>query len=376
MWRAGRWLDSALNTAAAWFDRAVSPGRCWALRIGLIAVALAVLHGAPPYDLVLDSDYGSTGNAQKGRHPLTHLTGEGRGDPASHDAKLDFRFVVPLLLRPFNGSRAVGAALFAASGVLAIALLASELRRRGVEPRTVALGLFGVALTAAGGVFVQTVDYFDAVAIALVVTAGFVRRRLVAGAAAFAALYTDERALIGLALVIGAAAWLDRSTVLVRRGLTLRTMAVASAMYLVTRVALDVTTDLRTERAGVGLRVAIDNLDRWPIALAAAFGVWWLIVAAGLYSVRADRTGWIVIGLTAGAVVSALTVDDVTRSLAYSLPVVPVVLVALSRTLTPRRLDRVLGSALGACALTPIIGMAGELGRFNPLLFQIPRWVT
>lgn len=357
------------GTLAARVDGFTRDDRGLPWRVGLLAMVVSLLHAAPPYDVRFSNYPLST--RVKGLHPLTHLAYLANGDPRSHEAKLDYRFVVPLLLRPFNGSFVAAAVFFAVCGVIAFAVLTLMLRDGGVPPRTAALAVVSMAVTPAATVFTLGLDYFDAMAIALALGALWVSRQWAAGVLAVTALYTDERALVALVLGVVAQRWLGS-----RRGAAPVTLAVAVGVYAATRVALEVSTDLRTARAGVGPSVLAENIERWPIGIAFAFGAWWVLFGAGVFVATKQGRPWGLIAAAgfAGAVVSVVVVDDVTRSAAYLLPLVPLVVVALWRR-TPARIDRWLTVALVAGLVVPVVTMNGPIGRHSPLPVHVARWV-
>ena len=75
------------------------------------------------------------------------------------------------------------------------------------------------------------------------------------------------------------------------------------------------------------------------------------------------------------AIALAVAVDDVTRSLSYLLPIVPMVVVAITRRWPHANLDRWFGAALIGCVLVPAVVMTGKLGHFNPLPLHLLRWM-
>jgi hypothetical protein len=358
--------DHALRFA----DRLAAPSRYWPLKIGVLVTAASALHAIPAYDVVFDEN----GLRAKSLHLLSHLGADG---PESHAAKLDFRLVAPALVRPFDASPVAAAVLYALCGVVAYALMASELRRAKVAPSAVLLSLGAVAATAAGGVFLIDPRFFDGLAIALALAAGVVANRWFAAALAFVALYTDERALLALLVCVAAFRWLDaRSDDPPPRGLSPLALLGAAVAYAASRLVLDAATALRTETADVGFGVVTENLTRWPVALVAAFALAWPILVVGLaLATQRDLVRGAVVVALVGAVIAASTlVHDVTRSAAYALPAVPVAVLAIARRWPERAVAKAFGLAFVACMLVPAFAMAGQIQRVNPLPVQILRW--
>ena len=351
-----------------------SRGRWWNLKVGLVCMCVSAMHATPTWDNY-HQDNGVT--VRKGLHPLTHLVDLSVGS-RGHAAKIDFRFVVPLLLRPFHGSLLLASALFAICGVVTYALLAEELRRRNVAPIAILLSLSGVAATALGGVFLLAWTFYDAAAIALAVAAGCVRSRLAAVVLALVAIYTDERALLALVVSVLASLWLDRDRADAQpRGLTPRVLVVVIGIYVVSRGVLDATTDLRTERSDVGLRVLSDNIHIWPKALVGAFAFWWIVLAIGLVlaAQRQRVVGRLLVVAAASLVLASAAVYDITRSVSYLLPLVPVPVVAITRRWPGVASARIFGAAFVACALTPAFIAVGPVVMFKPLPINLLRAV-
>jgi len=327
-------------------------------------MALSALHAVPAYDQELHGDLSHA--RLKGEHLLTHLGGN---SPKSHLAKVDFRLVVPILLRPFHGSAAVAAILYGVSGLVVYAVFARWLRRGGVGELAAALGLCAAAVTPAGSTFLLSLRYFDPVAIALAVLAAAVRRPWLAALCAALALYTDERALIALALAALTVYWLERRN-------TAPALGAGAALWLLSRIVLDRATDLRVESAETGVGVIVHNASRWPVGLLTAYVFFWLVFAIGLWLLLRERTaaGWAIVACVGIAIVSAVAVDDVTRSIAYALPVVPVVITAIARRWREDAAERLLASACVGSLVVPAFVMARYIGHVNPLPIQVLRW--
>jgi hypothetical protein len=344
--------------------RVFGPSRFWEWKVALIAMALSALHAIPAYDQELHGDLSHA--RLKGEHLLTHLGGD---SPTSHLAKLDFRLVVPVLLRPFHGSPVAAAVLYAVCGVVVYAVFARGLKRAGLGDVTIALGLCAVAVTPAGGIFLLSLRYFDPVAIALAVLAAATRRAWLAVPLVVLALYTDERALIAVVLAALAVYWLEKRNVGPAVG-------AGVAVWFVSRIVLDRATDLRVESAETGLGVITHNISTWPIGLLMAFVCFWVLLAFGLWYLLQERSpvSFAIVACVGVAIAGAVAVDDVTRSISYALPVVPVVIAVLAHRWTEVAAERRFALAFVASLLVPAFVMAGDIGRANPLPVQVLRW--
>jgi hypothetical protein len=237
-------------------------------------------------------------------------------DDASHEAKLAFRLVPPLLVHTLHLSVSEYYVVQGLLGVATLAGLAWLFHNVGYTRRDAALIVVGLAFTYMGAVwFVDSQPYFDAIAATVLVTAMCVRHPAVVFVAGSVALWTDERAILALGVVALFHLYRDR-----RNGAL--AAAAAFAAYVALRVFLGARYGLSTGKSEIGPSVLVDFWTAMPLAIALALeGLWVLLVVAYGTALRARQ--WTVVAagvLTAGSLAAAVMVNDVTRSTVYALP--------------------------------------------------------
>ena len=365
----------------------------------LLVLVFSLLRAFPNYSFLREAgNQGTWRNAAiKGQDPTVDMTR--RFPPASHEAKLNFRLTVPLLARVLHLGRDGLLALFSISGVLilyftldlsyqltqspwqnGIAPLAQQPARINREVRS--SDFLGSRIAAAAvcmavaciwpGVlaFHQLLGgFYDAVTLCLLLAAMRATAPL-AAVALFLAAWTDERALLAAGLILVYAA-LRREFA---RGIAI---AAAGSAYAATRLYFGNVYSLHTAWDGIGLGILLKDFNMAPLGIWTGLGGCWLIVAGGMWVLLARRRFFLVLayGLALCAViVAALVVEDVTRSMAYTLPAVFVGLIALAESEPPLVIERVAATGALVCVLVPTyFTQAGNATWLLPSVFQAIR---
>jgi hypothetical protein len=365
----------------------------------LLVLVFSLLRAFPNYSFLREAgNQGTWRNAAiKGQDPTVDMTR--RFPPASHEAKLNFRLTVPLLARVLHLGRDGLLALFSISGVLilyftldlsyqltqspwqnGIAPLAQQPARINREVRS--SDFLGSRIAAAAvcmavaciwpGVlaFHQLLGgFYDAVALCLLLAAMRATAPL-AAVALFLAAWTDERALLAAGLILVYAA-LRREFA---RGIAI---AAAGSAYAATRLYFGNVYSLHTAWDGIGLGILLKDFNMAPLGIWTGLGGCWLIVAGGMWVLLARRRFFLVLayGLALCAViVAALVVEDVTRSMAYTLPAVFVGLAALVESEPPLVIERVAAASALICVLVPTyFAQAGNATWLLPSVIQAIR---
>ncbi len=333
-------------------------GRWWAVKVALITVAVSFVCQAPALEAKRTFFPTIVG---QGRHPLTPLRVVSE---SSHEAKLAFRLVPPLLVH-FGHLSVVGYyALQGALGVTTLAGLAWLFHHVGYT-RKWAFGIvFALAFTYMGAVwFLDTQPYFDALAASALVLALCVPHPLAVFAAGSVALWTDERSILALGVV---ALFHLRHN---RRDGTIA-VGVALAAYVALRMFLGEHYGLSTGKSELGPAVLFEYWSAMPLAILLSLEGLWVILVAAYWSALRDRD-WLVVGagvLTAGSIAAAVMVNDVTRSTVYVLPGVVFGLVYLVNK--PRPPLRV---GLALCVFIPTAGAIVTTGAiYSHISFFYP----
>lgn len=316
-------------------------GKWWALKAAVFCAALSYLCQAPA--LEVKRTFFEKVVAQ-GEHPLMPMI----VDEGSHEAKLAFRLVPPLLLRVSGLSVEGYYVVQALMGVATLAGLAWLFHRNGFPRRTALLLLVALSFTYVGAVwFLDTQPYFDAIAASALVAAMCVSHPAVVFLGGSIAMWTDERALLSLGVV--ALFHLHRRTPVAAWA-----VGAAVAAYAVGRLVLGARYGLSTGQADIGPRVLFDYWSGMPLPLVLALeGLWVALIASYWRALR--RAQWLVVAagaLTAASLGVSIMVNDVTRSTVYALPGVVFALLQLLDEPEDRR-RRILRAVVALCVVVP-----------------------
>ena len=291
---------------------------------------------------------------------------------ASHESKLTFRLTVPLIARALHLGTAGQLAFFAICGVLLLGCVLT-LAERITGARTVAFYVtLATACTWPGILaFHQLLGgFYDVVALLLLLYAMMARQPAVAGAALFAAAWTDERALLAVPLLcLFGFMRSERS----------RSIAflLGTAAYVGSRMWLAQAWALHTTMGGMGLSVFLRNLHIAPLGVWAGLGGSWILVVCALAILAAGRRYWEFAGLLFGIALvtaSALAVEDLTRSMTYTLPAVFVALYVLAKYEGTEVVERIALVAMLVCVLLPTwFVQSGDATWMLPFPFQAIR---
>ncbi len=311
----------------------------------MIVLGVCLLHAFPNYEYLRHPEVVATWRnaAIKWQNPFADMT---RLFPrASHEAKLNFRLTVPLLAKVLHLGTGGLLALFAACGIVSLyAVLAAGYRLTGSRIAALWLCLsVGCAWPGALPFHQLLGGFYDAVAICLVLLAMTVRSSPLAGLLAFAAAWTDERALLALALVF----LLERNSALLAGILG----------YGVARWYCAAAYGLGTAWDGTGMSVLLKHFNVIPLGIWSGLSGGWLVVVCGLTTLVVRRKWGMTaaMGLALGAAIaSALCVEDVTRSMSYAVPAVLLGAGLVAMNETEETTERLAMTAALISVLTPM----------------------
>src|SRR5207302_5009656 len=111
-----------------------------------------------------------------------------------------------------------------------------------------------------------------------------------------------------------------------------------------------------TTFGGVGPAIFLKEFHMVPLGIWTGLGGCWLMVAGGMWVLVARRRFAAVLAFALALCVvigAALVVDDVTRSMAYTLPAVFVGLSALVESEPPVAIERLAAASALICVLVP-----------------------
>jgi hypothetical protein len=271
-----------------------------------------------------------------------------------------------------------------AGGIL-IFYLSARLLHRLTDDRVAAFwGTMVVACIFAGTTsFVEFRGMFDGVAILLLVAAVFFKNPLLIGLCVFAGAWTDERALVASSLVMLyhlQSAPLHLNTA-VRRFFSGPCVAtfLAWLAYFAGRYYLVERLGLNADSGGVGFSVLANQLNNLPMGIWTGLEGAWILVVLGMIGLWL-RKDYLVLGLQGLAVtaviVVAMSVMDITRSMAYILPVLFLSVKQLNETETKQTVRSLLFTAFLVSFLWPSYYAGGKEAIWwhsPPLPIQIIR---
>ncbi|HEY1497329.1 MAG TPA: hypothetical protein VGF49_22385 [Candidatus Solibacter sp.] len=337
----------------------------------LLVLAFSLFRAFPNYNFLRETENQRTWRdaAIKGQELTADMAR--RFPPASHEAKLNFRIAVPLLARALHLGRDGMLALFALCGVFTL-YLTVDLSQRITQSRiTAAAVCLGVACVWPGVLaFHQLLGgFYDAVALCLVLAAMWAPAPL-AAVALFVAAWTDERALLaGLLVVVYAALRREPARVIA--------IVAGGGVHAATRFWFANAYSLHTAFDGVGLAIFLKEFNIAPLGIWTGLGGCWLLVAAGMWVllVRRRFAAALAFALALCVVIgAALVVEDVTRSMAYTLPAVFVGLIALVESEPPVAIERLASASAFICVLVPTyFTQSGNATWLLPSVFQAIR---
>lgn len=261
---------------------------------------------------------------QKAAHPFTMV----EATTGSHQSKLAFRLLPPVLAHGL-GLGATGCKLLETAFGVWLLWLALALGERITGDRLcgVLSGLLTAGLLAGTASFIEFRCMFDGAAIALLIAAMLTQRPLWIALLVFLSAWTDERGFIGAGLV-----WLFHALPQTHRWRTFplalvrpESLAVAAAWaaYLAGRWWLSETYGLVMDTNEIGWGVLFEQRNNAALGIWSALeGAWIPVALAGLALTLTRRWPTLLLGLlaTSAVILAALSVRDITRSMAYLLP--------------------------------------------------------
>lgn len=357
----------------------------WKIKITLLSLVLALLLSFPSYDVFLDNNYLENWKPvlMKVDNPLVDLTTF--YGPGSHASKLNLRLTVPVIAKLLHlgiGGIILLQFLFGISLLYATACLTHKITGDRVTSLFVSLTVASIfpGITS----FVELRGMFDGVAISLLTFALLLQNPVWIWLCLFLSFWTDERALLGSFLV-----WLfhllDQSPqkkfhLLSLLQLQPMSVVVGWATYAITRLYISVHFGLRTPVEGVGLRILLDQVNNIPMGIWTGLeGAWLLVLFAfillWLQGKRIDL--FLFLAFMMSIIGASLSVVDITRSMAYTLPAVFIALQVLSSV---ERIEDVRRYALLACLISILWPNYYAGGKHSiwwnyPLPIQIVRWL-
>lgn len=300
----------------------ICKGRYWLLCTVSITLLLSLLMSFPEPEIFEKKNSGLIPVLQKAENPFQQIDySSGR-----HETKLSFRLTVPLIIHVFHIGFTGVIIMEYLFGILFFYLTAKLIyelsgNRAYAFLITLASGLIFTGTAA----FVESRGMFDGIAITLLLLAIFSKKPVLIAFFVFIASFTDERALVASSLVMLYHVK-DRSFAgLLKSLFNSKCTAVIMAwmLYFGCRVYLSAKCGLKTDRSGVGLDLfAAQIYNLLPGMWTGLEGFWLLIVFAFAGLIAKREYAFLLLYITAISAITAaaMSVIDITRSMAYLFP--------------------------------------------------------
>lgn len=350
-------------------------GRYWLAKGTALALLVSFFFsGFPPIFQERSSIYSWDVYSIKITNPFTDITRH-VDDLEKHETKLNYRLTVPVIAHVLRLSRTGIIALAMALGIASFALIiaavsdATSSRVLGITT-----GLLSATLpTGYLAFYAGNGLLFDGYALFFLAWACAARRPWELTFAVFLASWTDERALLASCLVWAFHA--SRSGD--QTGPKVRSMVLACTAawvcYFASRYVVWSVFQLPANAAGTGLTCLKRNAYMFHWCLWSSLKFAWLpLIFIGVQAIRLRRQlvpSTLLIGGAGIVLGSSLMVDDLTKSMAYLLPALPLLSLLLSRHL---------GSERAAGVLLVVAAFSAPLPNYDifgtPTSFIHPSW--
>lgn len=316
------------------------------------------------------------GYLQKYEQPLVPSLPSEAG---SHLGKLAFRLTVPALAWVFGFQKLGTYVLLGVAGMLSC-LMAAEVFKRVCADRVTALGfvLLFAGTHAASLFWRPSTGFFDGIAFMFIWAAFWFRRWYGIALVVVLGGFTDERALLAFGFVpLLSLIELDDAGTKVAdfrrfakewcRDERVVGSFLGLMIWIALRWLIAASTPLHANLDEVQFLFAL-RFHAWlPVALWSGMQAGWVALGWALWSARARPAIPLVVGMyIMFGLVSALSVYDVTRSIAYLFPLL-VVVASLVRRLPHETVRHVVFVLAGACLLEPNMEVIGSLVIQLPL---------
>jgi hypothetical protein len=363
----------------------LTSGRFWLPVIILISLTCALFFAFPSYDAITSENNTLSWQAvlEKSADPFMDMSQ--KYEPESHESKLTFRITVPILAHLLNLGIFGMIGLQFIVGVFILGLSAQVVHNLTQDRLLALFAAILVAGTYAGTTsFVELRGIFDGVAIFFLILALSMKNSVLISIAIFLAAWTDERGLVASLFVFLFHAMSneikDRKTW--RNYLSPAPLAViiGGIAYLVSRYLMATIFKLATPIGGIGLDLLFNQFNQFPMGTWTALEGGWLLVLIAtiiLLQKRMYATLMLMVIGIFGIISISLSVIDITRSMAYMIPVLFVAIKAITGNEPQERIRQYLVSAGLISLLSANYYAGGEKSIWwqYPLPLQLLRWI-
>lgn len=359
--------------------------RNWEIKSVFLVLFVALFLSFPSYDVFEDKDYIKTHWKPvliKIENPFADLTTI--YSPGSHASKLNLRLTVPIIARYLHlGIYEIiflqflfGIGLFFATVKLTYKITQDRITS---FIASLTIGSIFPGITS----FVELRGIFDGIAISLLIFSLLIQNPIWIWFCLFLSFWTDERAIIASSLV-----WLFHTftnklvnkfhfTTLFR--IQSISVIIAWATYAISRYLVSIYFNLHTPTGGVGLHILLDQVNNAPMGIWTGLEGGWVLVLFAIISLILQRSYiWLLLFIvfSSSIIILALSVVDITRSMAYILPAFFFALRILSLT---EKIEDVRKYVLLSCLISILWPNYYAGGKHSiwwnyPLPIQLIRW--
>ena len=350
----------------------------WAYKVTLLCLFTSLFLAFPSYEN-LDLNGGRLRVVANQKQDITSIRNETR---ALGNNKLAFRLFVPLTARLLHLNMIGCLVMQFLAGVILFYLIA-RIAEDVTHDRVIAM-LTGLAVaTIFAGVtsFVDLRGVFDGIALCLLMAAMWFRSPPLIALTVFCAAWTDERAFIASGFLFLWWAMRDSEPDNLRftSFFKLRPLAVVagSAAYLLGRFYVGSKYGLVAQTDGISLTKYLNNA---PMGIWTALEGAWIPVLLAAYILYREKKwleGGLYLAVMCALILAAISVIDMTRSMTYLLPALPISLAVLRSHKRSYDLRFIMLAAAIICILWPTYYAEGKntIWWFWPLPMQVLRWV-
>ena len=369
----------AVNSRLDRSIRVLTERRHWTFVVGAVAIVISLVAYTPVKSMFdLRTNWAWEVYRMQVAHPLTPIdlqqfeaiaahTSDFSAEPdqlgrLAHLEKLAFRISIPIIGKLLHTGAASWVVLNFIAGFLFFPMLASVANTLLDDRVSAAYLTIAFALSWAGTHFFHDSGFGDGFAWFCLLAAVYFRHPLLIFAAVLVAGFTDERALAGSGAVLlywfADATAHDRKSVGYDGSARLAAVIAAWLAYLILRWYLSSAFGLKTGLTGVGVIEAARFFLSFsiPYQLLDVFqGLWiWIIVAMIALYVTGRRIFLVGFAGTLGSILAiAIVVWDFSRSVGYSVALLPVAWQVQSLKATNTRTLARICFVLGLCLVVP-----------------------
>jgi len=298
--------------------------RYWKIKALFIVVAVSIFFSCPTYNMLSFQNIATATLEKKIKHPFQKK----HTSPGSHQSKLTYRMTIPIIAHYLHLSiRSIKIIeIIAAIALLWFSLgLAYQITRDKIT--SFMIGISIATLYSGNAGFVDELCYFDAIPYCLLVMCIAIKSPSIIVLLSSAAFWCDERALINSSLVMLYYILPRNLDEKINLKSCFRSMPLALLsswfLYFLGRYLLNNYCGFTTDTGKIGINVFLLQINHIPAAVWSAFEGLWFLILLSLFSLKKYKHPFFLmmyLGAFIIGIITACSVYDIARSIAYLLP--------------------------------------------------------